>query len=238
MADFQTVEFAIYLELGLGGRRPMRVSKEIPSGPQFLLGTGKGKLKKLLKREKNAKKALRIQACLKRKKGMSIPRIAEEIEVPYPTVHRWLLQVARGGLAAIGGKKHPGPKWRLDEGERRDVYKIVSEDPEEHGFAGGAWTARRLIAVVEKRFNVTYTERGMQLFLHRIGLSCKAPRPRHPNAATPEEMARFKRQVAALRGHWSDYDVCMIDSASLIAGWNMQRGWYPRGKSAYAPCML
>ena len=99
---------------------------------------------------------------------MSIPRIAEEIEVPYPTVHRWLLQVARGGLAARGGKKHPGPKWRLDEGERRDVYKIVSEDPEEHGFAGGAWTARRLIAVVEKRFNVTYTERGMQLFLHRI----------------------------------------------------------------------
>ena len=30
----------------------------------------------------------------------------------------------------------------------------------------------------------------------------------------------------------------MIDSASLIAGWNMQRGWYPRGKPAYAPCML
>ena len=86
----------------------MRVSKEIPSGPQFLLGTGRGKLKKLLKREKNAKKALRIQACLKRKKGMSIPRIAEEIEVPYPTVHRWLLQIRARGTCGDRRQEAPG----------------------------------------------------------------------------------------------------------------------------------
>ena len=30
----------------------------------------------------------------------------------------------------------------------------------------------------------------------------------------------------------------MIDAASFIAGWNMQRGWYPVGKTRFAPVTL
>lgn len=79
----------------------------------------------------------------------------------------------------------------------------------------------------------------MQLLLHGIGLTSRVPRPRHPKAATAGEMATFKRRVASIRGHMGEGTVvCMIDTASLIAGWNVQRGWYPVGESPFAPVTL
>lgn len=214
------------------------VSKKIPIGPYFLIGTGMGNLKKRLRKAKTKKESMRIQACIKRKKGKSVSEIAREIEAPYSTVHRQLLKIGRGGLDALPDKKKPGSPCRLDKRQRRQVYTIVSKSPKKYGFDGGVWTARRLIDVVKDKFGVEYTERGMQLLLHRIGLTSRAPRPRHPKAATAKEMAKFRRKVAALRGRYPDHHVCMIDSASLIAGWNTQRGWYPKGESVYAPVTL
>ena len=203
------------------------------------MGTSKGKLKKLRKLTKNKKVADRLLACIMRKKGKSIEEIAEELGIPYTTVHRWLVKIAKKGLKAIYDKPKPGRPCRLTTKQLRKVYRIVSEDPKKHGFQGGAWTARRLGAVVKKEFGVEYGERGMQLLLHRIGLTCRLPRPRHPKAATAREAATYKRKVAAIRSRMgSDTAVCMIDSAALIAGWNVERGWYPRGESKFAPATL
>ena len=197
-----------------------------------------GKLKKMAKKETNKAKADRIRACIKRKKGMEIPDIADELEVPYSTVHRWLLAVAREGPSALEPKKSPGAVPYLDDNECKRLYKIVEEGPAKHGYPGGVWTARRLIPVVKKRFGVEYGERGMQLLLHRIGFGSRVPRPRHPKAASEEEKTAFRRMVAGKRGQRKDCSVCMIDAASLISGWNMQRGWYPVGKSRFAPVTL
>ena len=212
----------------------MRISKEIPKGNRLLIQYSVGKLKKMLKKETNKTKADRIRACIKRKKGMEIPAIAAELEVAYSTVHRWLLAVAREGPSALDLKKRPGARCRLDDDQCKKLYEIVEEGPAKHGYSGDAWTARRLIPVVKREFKADYGVRGMQLLLHRIGLSSRVPRPRHPKAATKKEIGRFKRMVAAMRGWRKDCSVCMIDSASLIAGWNMQRGWYPTGKTRFA----
>lgn len=214
-------------------------SKLIPKHGGLLIGVSKGKLKKLRRLTKDKKVADRLLACIMRKKGRSIKEIAEELGIPYTTMHRWLAKIAKKGLDAIYDKPKPGRPCRLTTRRLRKVYRIVSEDPQKHGFQGGAWTARRLIPVVKKEFGVEYGERGMQLLLHRIGPTCRLPRPRHPKAATAKEAATFKRKVAAIRGRMgSDTAVCMIDSAALIAGWNVERGWYPRGESKFAPATL
>ena len=216
----------------------MRISKEIPKDGRLLINYSVGKLKKMHKKETNKTKADRIKACIKRKKGMEIPAIAAELEVPYSTVHRWLLAVARDGASALDLKKRPGAKCRLDDGQCKKLYRIVEEGPGKHGYSGEAWTARRLIPVVKREFKVDYGVRGMQLLLHRIGLSSRVPRPRHPKAATKKEIARFKRMVADMVEELKEHSFCMIDAASLIAGWNMQRGWYPTGKTRFAPVTL
>ena len=213
-------------------------SKKIPSEGAFLPGVGVGKLKKLLRKAKTKKEATRLQACIKRKKGKSISAISRDIEVPYATVYRQLLQIARGGLDALPDKEKPGAPCRLDKRQRRQLYTIVSKSPKKYGFEGGVWTAKRLITVAKDRFGVEYTERGMQLLLHRIGLASRTPRPRHPKAASAKAKAAYKRKLAALRGRYPDHHVCMVDSATLIAGWNMQRGRYPVGESIFAPVTL
>ena len=216
----------------------MRVSKEIPKDRRLLIELSVGKLKKMAKKETNKTRADRIRACIKRKKGMEIPDIAAELEVPYSTVHRWLLAVAREGPSALDRKKSPGAVPYLDDSQCKKLYKIVMKGPGEYGYSGEVWTARRLIPVVKQEFGVEYGERGMQLLLHRIGFASRVPRPRHPKAASNKEKARFKRMVAAMRGSRKGCSVCMIDAASLIAGWNMQRGWYPVGKTRFAPVTL
>ena len=214
-------------------------SKKVPNYGGFLIGVSKGKLKKLRRLTKNKKEADRLLACVMRKKGRSIQAIADELEIPYTTMHRWLVKIAEEGLKAIYDRPKPGRPCRLTTKQLCKLYRIVSEDPREHGFEGGAWTARRLIAVAKKEFGAEYGERGMQLLLHRIGLTCRLPRPRHPKAATAREAAKYKRRVAAIRGRMGrDAAVCMIDSAALIAGWNVERGWYPRGESKFAPVTL
>ena len=213
--------------------------KIIPKHGGLLIGVSKGKLKKLRRFTKVKKVADRLLACIMRKKGRTIKEIADEIGIPYTTMHRWLAKIAKKGLDAIYDKPKPGRPCRLTTRRLRKLYRIVSEDPKKHGFQGGAWTARRLNAVVKKEFGVEYGERGMQLLLHRIGPTCRLPRPRHPKAATAKEAATFKRKVAAIRGRMgSDAAVCMIDSAALIAGWNVERGRYPRGESKFAPATL
>lgn len=216
----------------------MRTSKEIPKGGQFLPQLRIATLKRMLRKETNKTKADRIKACIKRKQGMEIPSIAAELMVPYSTTHRWLLAVAREGPSALDLKKRQGARCRLDDDECKRLYEIVEEGPAQHGFVGDAWTARRLIVVVRKEFGEEYGARGMQLLLHRIGFASRVPRPRHPKAASKEEKAYFKRMVAARRGWRKGHSVCMIDSASLISGWNMQRGWYPTGKTRFAPVTL
>lgn len=214
-------------------------SKKVPKYENFLRSTSKTRLKKMYKKTDKKKEGIRILACIMRKKGMDMKDIAAELEVPYPTVHRWLVAIAREGVSAISDKPKPGRPRRLTDKQCTKVYRIVYEGPENHGYAGGAWTAKRIISVVEKTFGVTYGERGMQILLHRIGLTSRLPRPRHPKAATSGEIATFKRRVAAIRGHMGEGTaVCMIDSASLIAGWNVQRGWYPVGSSPFAPVTL
>ena len=216
----------------------MRISKEIPKGIDFLRQLSISDLEEMLRKEVKKTRADRIKACIKRKKGMEIPAIANGLEVSYPTAHRWLLAIAREGPSALDPKKKPGAVPYLSDSECKKLYKIVVKGPGKYGYPGEVWTARRLIPVVKQEFGVEYGERGMQLLLHRIGFASRVPRPRHPKAASEEEKAQFKRMVAGKRGWRKGCSVCMIDAASFIAGWNMQRGWYPVGKTRFAPVTL
>ena len=177
----------------------MRPSTEIHTHGKFITGVGVGKLKKLYKKAKGMSIVNHILACIKRKKGMSIPDIADLLEVPYSTVHRWLAEAARAGLLSFDRRKTPGkvPPYR------RSVHGAVRGDQRgaiEQGFAGDARTAHRAMVAVKEKFKVQYGAGGMQMLLHRIGFACKVPRPHRPKAGTDEVKAQFKRSVAAIAG--------------------------------------
>lgn len=90
-------------------------SKKIPKNANFLPNVSTTKLRKMYKETKDKKVGIRCLACRMRKKGKDIKDIAAELDVPYPTMHRWLANIAREGISAIYDKPKPGRPRRLTD---------------------------------------------------------------------------------------------------------------------------
>ncbi len=55
------------------------------------------------------------------------------------------------------------------------------------------WSGMAVVEHVFKKYNVQHVPRTMQELLQDMGFRHVKPRPRHPKAATEEEMKRFKK---------------------------------------------
>ena len=47
---------------------------------------------------------------------------------------------------------------------------------------------------VKNKYDIAYTNSGMTDMLHRLGLSWRKPRPKHPKAAIKEQQEEFKKK--------------------------------------------
>ena len=99
-------------------------------------------------------------------------------------------------------------KLFLTDEQEKELFHIISTcTPEEAGvriFAN--WTAPLACRLVEERFQVKFSERGMRDLFYRIGLSYT--RPTYTlNKADPEKQDAFRQQFEGLkktsqRGDW------------------------------------
>jgi hypothetical protein len=71
----------------------------------------------------------------------------------------------------------------------------------EQGWQDARWTLARVAAVIERRFGVAYTLRGVSYLLHRIGYSRQVP-TRRAIERDPEAIATWhRRRWPSVRGH-------------------------------------
>ena len=72
-------------------------------------GVSEKRLEKVARREKDKCAKFRLLACLGRKKGHSIRRIARDLKTAYPAIRDWLLRMRDRGLK---GRFNARPKGR------------------------------------------------------------------------------------------------------------------------------
>ena len=148
------------------------------------------------RQQRNATQRDRYRAVLLALEGHEAPAIAETLDRSRRFVQRWVYQYRDYGLEALGPKRQSGRPSKLPA-TRQEAFKTrILADPTE---ADGVCSLRAKDAqhILTQEFGVEYTLGGIYDLLHRLGLSCLVPRPRHPKN-DPARMQRWRGEAPLL----------------------------------------
>lgn len=155
-----------------------------------------GRLEEMIGAEARARHRDRLRMVLLALRGGEKQEIARTLGVAKSTVEGWAYRYRDGGLEAVQPKKRPGRKARLTAQRAAEFKARFTAAPKE---SDGVCTlrAKDAVRILNDEFRVSYSISGTYDLLHRLGLSCLAPRPRHEKN-DPEAMEAFKRSAPLL----------------------------------------
>lgn len=156
----------------------------------------RARLEELIESERRAKQRDRYRMALLAIAGWEANDIAEALSSNRRTVQTWAYRYRDLGIAGLTPRKAPGNAFRLDPAQHEAFRQRIIHGPREHD---GVCTlrakdAQRILAV---EFGVSYKLSSVYELMHRLGLSCLKPRPRHEDS-DPRAMQVFKDESAPL----------------------------------------
>ena len=107
--------------------------------------------------------------------SFSFQMIAGMLDVSRKTIYNWLTKFMCGGLKWL--KNDPfhfsnrGRKAYLNKEQKKELYNMIKEDPESHGFMSGLWTCAMIAHLIFLKFGVTYNSHYLSRMLKKMGLS-------------------------------------------------------------------
>jgi transposase len=130
------------------------------------------------RQERDAKQRDRYRALLLALAGQEAPVIAQTLGRSRRFVQGWVYRYRDHGLEAVVPQRQTGRPPKLPVAKEESFKERFLADPTE---AEGVCTRRAKEArhILEKEFGAEYTLAGVYDLLHRLGLSCLVPRPRH-----------------------------------------------------------
>jgi transposase len=197
----------------------------------FLEATRRYKEKKTHLRERT-----RYHALLLDYKGYSYQQIADILIVDEDSVSRWMANYRRAGLDGLKndprwGGEH-GQRW-LDDEQLVGLGTLLEAEAMPGTEVGSGWTLRAVIDVVEERFLVRYSQRGMRKILHELGWSWQRGRALYIKR-TVEEQLRFEVETrAVLKQFARSGERCVPlagDQTRVYLEGTVGKRWNPRGK--------
>ncbi len=137
------------------------------------------RLRELVDAEANARQRDRLRGVLLALEGKEAPEIAGMLGRSRRFVQAWAYAYRDGGVEAVRPRP-PGrrPPRLPPEGEQAFRRRMLAGPT---AADGGVCTLRGADArrILEAEFGVRYTLQGAYDLMHRLNLSCLAPRPRH-----------------------------------------------------------
>lgn len=156
------------------------------------------RLEEMVRQETRARQRDRVRMVLLALRGQEKEEIARTLGVAKSTVEHWAYRYRDGGLEAVKPRKRPGRRARL-AGEKAEEFRTrFTAAPKE---SDGVCTLRGkdAVRILNDEFKVNYSLSGAYELLHRLGLSCLAPRPRHEKN-DPAAIEAFKESAPLLSG--------------------------------------
>lgn len=154
------------------------------------------RLQELVGVERDAKQRDRYRIALLALRGWEAEEIAEAMCSNRRTVQAWAYRYRDGGIAGLTPGEAPGNRPLLVPERHEEFRKRIVDGPRE---SDGVCTLRAKDArrILREEFGAAYTLAGVYDLMHRLGLSCLKPRPRH-EASDPEAMRKFAEESAPL----------------------------------------
>jgi len=148
------------------------------------------------RQERDAKQRDRYRAILLALEGQEAPVIAPTLGRSRRFVPWWVYRYRDHGLEAVVPKRQTGRPPKLPVAKEESFKERFLAEPTE---ADGVCTLRAKEArrILPKEFGAEYTLPGVYDLLHRLGLSCLVPRPRH-RKNDPEQMQQWVEDAPLL----------------------------------------
>ncbi len=184
-------------------------------------------LLKRIRQTKDRRVADRMRVILLKAEGYKHHVIAHLLQMHINTVSECVKRFLAGGFEVLNRMNYKGKQPRLNEEQQRSL-KIELRTRIYN-------TADQVIAWVEKRFGVTYTLRGMQVLLKRLGFTYKKNRL-IPGKADPEAQRQFVNWFEKVRAELGPADRIYFGDAVHVKH-NAEAGyaWSESGKPHLIP---
>lgn len=150
------------------------------------------------------------------------------------TVYRWLRSYRRGGEAALGGHKSPGPTPKLTGTQQRQVRGwIVGKDPRQWGFDFGLWTRKVVQQMILDKFGGSLTLPSVGRLLTSLGITPQKPLRR---AYERDEAAvtKWKEETypqLRLRARKNKAEIFFLDEAGIRSDSPLGRTYGLKGRT-------
>jgi transposase len=154
------------------------------------------KIERLAGAERDGKQRDRYRMVVLALKGWEAPEIVEALGSSRRTVQGWVYRYRDRGTDGLIPGKAPGHKSLLPPEQYQAFRKRMIDGPRE-GDGVCTLRARDGQRILREEFQVEYRLKSVYDLLHRLGLSCLKPRPRHEKS-DPEKMREFREDRAPL----------------------------------------
>jgi transposase len=107
------------------------------------------------------------------------PRIARQLRRSRRWVQKWAYRYRDQGVDALVDRPRPGQPTTLPQDKQQAFKARIVAGPVEADDGICTLRGRDAQRILEKEFGVRYALSGTYALMHRIGLSCLMPRPKH-----------------------------------------------------------
>jgi transposase len=140
----------------------------------------------LTAQERAGRERVRFAAAEMFAQGASNVEVARRLRVTRMSASRWHRAFDEGGLDALVSRGPGGALCKLNAVQLKVLQAQLDAGPAAHGWDDQCWTCGRIAELIAEEFTVSYTARGVDYLLHRIGWSWQVPTRR---AAERDEAA-------------------------------------------------
>ena len=139
----------------------------------------RGELKRRIHREPDAQQRDRFRSALLAIEGNTTLAIADTLARSRKFVQRWAYRYRDGGITTMTQKPLGGAKPKLDISQQIEFITRFKAGPIEADGELCTLRGKDAVRILADEFGVQYSLTGAYQLLHRNGLSCLKPRPRH-----------------------------------------------------------
>lgn len=157
-------------------------------------------IQSFIRKEKNVRKVLRLQAIKKVLEGQSPEQIGKDLGYNYQTIKIWIRRYNREGITGLEPRYVPR-KPPLSEKERERFCQRIEQGPlEQDGIV--AFRGKDIKNILENEFGKVRSLSAIYHLLHSLGYEPLMPRPKHYKANKKEQeefKKKFQKKLKKLR---------------------------------------
>ncbi len=164
----------------------------VAKGNSFLSSFSLKEIETKYLQENNAKAKIRLQCAALRKKGKSIPFIADVVGKRESTVSDILRRFEKRSITGCYAIKQKGQPLKLTIAERLKLKKALSKSPQDNGLPFVIWTTKLAKYFIKHAFKKEFVGRQVHRIISSFNMSIQKPRPEHVKA-NKKLQAEFKK---------------------------------------------